>query len=107
MAISAAIIYELFFVFNCRDDDKGFFQRSFKENFLSNKYLTFAILFSFILQLCFIYVPFFNNIFQTAPLTLFELFLVIIFSSIGLLIMPKWFHKDITEVFKIRKKQKQ
>jgi Ca2+-transporting ATPase len=107
MAISTAIIYELFFVFNCRDDDKGFFQRSFKENFLSNKYLTLAVIFSFILQLCFIYVPFFNNVFQTAPLTLFELFLVIIFSSIGLFIMPKWFHKDITEVFKIGKKNKQ
>jgi Ca2+-transporting ATPase len=100
MAISSAIIYELFFVFNCRDDEKGLFLKSFKENFLSNKYLTLAVLFSFILQLCFIYLPFFNTLFQTTPLNLFEMFLVLFFASFGLLIRPKWFHKDITKLFK-------
>jgi len=101
MAISTAIIFELFFVFNCRDDEKSVFNKSFKENFLSNKYLTAAVFGSIILQLCFIYLPIFNSLFNTTPLTLIELFIVFAFSSTGLFIIPKWFHKDFTKVFGI------
>jgi Ca2+-transporting ATPase len=100
IAISSAILYELFFVFNCRDDEKGFFEKSFKENFLSNKYLTAAVGASLILQMLFIYNPVFNALFQTAPLSLFELFLAFAFASWGLFITPKYFHKDITKIFK-------
>jgi Ca2+-transporting ATPase len=100
MAISAAIIFELFFVFNCRDDEKGFLLKSFKENFLTNKYLTAAVGASLIFQMCFIYLPVFNNLFQTTPLNIVELGIVFIFSTFGLFIRPKWFHKDITKLFK-------
>jgi P-type Ca2+ transporter type 2C len=100
MSISSAIIYELFFVFNCRDDDKGIFSRTFKENFLDNKYLTVAVLASLILQLGFIYLPFLNNIFKTTPLNFIELGLVFLFATLGLLIRPKWFHKDFSTLFK-------
>jgi Ca2+-transporting ATPase len=95
MAISNAVIYELFFVFNCRHDDKSVWERSFSENFLSNKWLTLAVVFSFVLQMLFIYNPVMNELFSTTPLTMVELGLVFIFASFGLLIIPKWFHKDL------------
>ncbi len=99
MAISTAIFFELFFVFNCRDDEKSFFKKSFKENFLSNKYLTLAVAGSIILQLCFIYLPIFNSLFKTAPLNIYELGIVLLFSTMGLFIIPKFFHKDISKIF--------
>ena len=99
MAISSAIFYELFFLFNCRDDDRSVWQKSFKENFLSNKKLTLAVIASVILQLCFIYLPIFNSLFKTAALSLGELGLVLFFSSWGLFIVPKYFHKELPDLF--------
>jgi len=97
MAISSAIFYELFFVFNCRDDDKGVWSRSFKENFLSNKFLTLGVAGSLIMQLLFIYNPFFNTIFRTTPLALWELGLVFLFATPGLFLLPRWFHIDLNK----------
>ncbi len=95
MSISSAIIYELFFVFNCRDDDKSIWERSFKENFLSNKFLTISVIISFILQFMFIYFPPFQTIFRTASLNIVELGIVFLFALPGLFIFPKYFHKEI------------
>ncbi|MBD3312668.1 HAD-IC family P-type ATPase [archaeon] len=95
MAISSAIIYELFFVFNCRDDDKSVWERGFKENFLSNKKLTIAVVISLTLQLMVIYLPFLQAIFKTTSLTFIELGMVFLFASTGLLILPRWFHKEL------------
>ncbi len=96
MAISSAIFYELFFVFNCRDNDKSVWERSFKENFLSNKFLSAAVIVSFALQLSLIYFPPLQTVFKTTALSLPELGLVLFFASWGLFILPKWFHKDLT-----------
>jgi len=96
MAISSAIIYELFFVFNCRDDNKSVWGRSFRENFLSNKKLTIAVIVSLMLQLMLIYFPPFQAVFKTVALTLPEFGMVLFFASWGLFIIPKWFHKDLT-----------
>ncbi|MBN1923642.1 MAG: calcium-translocating P-type ATPase, SERCA-type [Nanoarchaeota archaeon] len=95
MAISGAIIFELFFVFNCRDDDKGIWRIGFKDTFFSNKWLTAAFIGSMFLQFMFIYNPLFNLLFKTVPLNLAEIGLVFLFASGGLLIIPKWFHKDL------------
>jgi Ca2+-transporting ATPase len=95
MAISSAIIYELFFVFNCRDDDKSIWERSFSENFLSNKKLTLAVIVSLFLQLMLIYYPPFQFIFRTSALSLVEFGMVLFFASWGLFILPRWFHKEL------------
>ena len=99
MAISSAIIYELFFVFNCRSDNKSIWERSFRENFLSNKFLTFSVIISVLLQLMIIYIPPFQIIFKTTSLSIWEMALVLFFASWGLFIIPKWFHKEFN-VFK-------
>lgn len=46
----------------------------FSQGILSNKNLVFAVLVTFVLQLSIIYIPVFNELFKTTPLTLTELF---------------------------------
>ncbi|MFN3481109.1 MAG: cation-translocating P-type ATPase, partial [Thermodesulfovibrionales bacterium] len=54
----------------------------FKIGLFSNPYLLSAILFSFISQMATIYIPFLNPIFKTEPLTLQELSITLLLSSI-------------------------
>ncbi len=98
IVISKAIFYELFLVFNCRDDKKSVFDMGFKKAFLSNKWLTLSVLFSIVLQLLFIYNPVFNTLFKTVPLTLNELLIVVAFSSIALFLPVKLLNRDLNKV---------
>ena len=54
----------------------------FKIGLFSNKYLLFAVLLTFILQMSTVYVPALNPIFKTEPLTLNELMLTLAVSSV-------------------------
>ncbi|OOG78470.1 cation-translocating P-type ATPase [Flavobacterium sp. A45] len=54
----------------------------FKIGILSNKPMLGALLLTVILQMLIIYIPFFNTVFKTQPLTVFELVLTIAVSSI-------------------------
>jgi Ca2+-transporting ATPase len=57
-------------------------QSIFKIGIFSNKPLLWALLLSFTLQMMIIYTPFFNDIFKTQPLTLYELGIIILVSTI-------------------------
>lgn len=54
----------------------------FKIGLFSNPYLLGAVLFSFISQMATIYIPFLNPVFKTEPLTLKELIITLLLSSI-------------------------
>jgi Ca2+-transporting ATPase len=58
IAFTVFVMFQIFNVFNCRSE-KGF----------SNKFLLIAIGLSFMLQLCVIYIPFFQGIFRTTALS--------------------------------------
>ncbi|HBG28937.1 MAG: hypothetical protein A2Y10_02340 [Planctomycetes bacterium GWF2_41_51] len=83
-ARSAAFIVlacsQLFHSFNCRNQKKSLF----KIGLLTNKNLIFAVTASFLLQMMVIYTPFFQRVFKTVPLGLFDWVMVIIISSFPL-----------------------
>lgn len=55
---------------------------TFSIGFLSNRLLLGAVALTFVLQLATIYIPAFNSIFKTEPLTLFELIMTLALSSV-------------------------
>lgn len=65
-------------VFAIRHDMRSFFS----ENPLTNYRLVLAVLMTFILQLCTIYIPALNPIFKTTPLSMNELLIAIALSSV-------------------------
>jgi P-type Ca2+ transporter type 2C len=54
----------------------------FRQGFLSNKPLMGAVLLTFVLQICVIYIPFFNSVFKTTPLSAKELLITIALSLV-------------------------
>ncbi|MEM5797718.1 MAG: calcium-translocating P-type ATPase, SERCA-type [Candidatus Aenigmatarchaeota archaeon] len=81
------VLFELFFVFNCRSENKSVFQI----NPFSNKFLTLSVIGALLLQIAIVYLPFFNIVFHTVPLNLFDWLLIIPFAATGLLVLPKLF----------------
>ncbi len=86
-ARSAAFIVlacsQLFHSFNCRNLKTSIF----KIGVFTNKSLIIAAMFSFLLQMMVIYTPFFQKVFKTVPLGLFDWVMVIVISSFPLLAM--------------------
>ena len=54
----------------------------FRMNFFSNKLLLGAVVGTLVLQLMAVYLPFFNNLFGTNPLTLSQLLICFVLSTI-------------------------
>lgn len=61
---TVTVIFQLFLVFSVRFQNRSFFHQ-----FLSNPWLLGSIFFSVILQLVALYVPFFQTLLETEPLT--------------------------------------
>ncbi|MGF7117814.1 calcium-transporting P-type ATPase, PMR1-type [Methanobacterium oryzae] len=77
VAFTVFVMFQIFNVFNCRSE-RGF----------SNKFLVIAIGISFILQLCVIYVPFLQGIFETTALSIIDWVVIVIVAS--LIIVSDW-----------------
>ena len=78
MVFTVLCLTQLGHVFAIRSEKESLF----KIGLFSNKYLFFAVLLTFILQMTTVYVPVLNPIFKTEPLTLNELMLTLALSSI-------------------------
>jgi Ca2+-transporting ATPase len=93
LAFSTLMMFQMFNVINCKTLKVSIF----KEGLFSNKWLIGAILLSIVLQLAVVYVPQFNVLFSTVPLSAIDwLFVVLISSSvlwIGELIKFFWRRK--------------
>jgi len=87
MAFTTAIMFELFFVFNCRSETKSVFRM----NLLTNKRLILGVLITALLHLMILYVPFFNPYFGTIPLSINDWLIIVLLASSGLLISPRKF----------------
>lgn len=72
---TAVAIDSLFYVFSCRLLNKPIW----RQNIFSNKYLIIACILGLVVQLFAVYTPFFQNVFKTVPLNLFDWFIVLMF----------------------------
>ena len=84
---TSTVLFELFFVFNCRSEKHSVF----RSDILQNKALVLAVAVSFLLQLAVIYVPVLQPLFQTVPLDASDWLIILAMSSAGLLILPEVF----------------
>ena len=87
MIFATAVFFELFFVLNCRSENKSVFKKRISDN----KKLLFALPASFGLQLLAIYFPPFQQVFKTVPLEFKELFVILAMSASSLLVLPEIF----------------
>ena len=90
MVFTTLVMFELFVVFNCKSEKHWVFNR---ETF-NNKWLIIAVVISFGLHLFILYNPLMQVVFKTVPLSLFDWGRVLLLSSWGLLIHPKFFYKE-------------
>jgi P-type Ca2+ transporter type 2C len=77
MVFTTLVITQLLHTYNFRFEDRGIFRK----DIFSNKYLNLAVLVSVLLQVTIIYVPWFQDVFETASLSI-ENWLLIAVSSI-------------------------
>jgi Ca2+-transporting ATPase len=77
IAFTTMAMFQVFNSLNCRSRNKSVF----KLGFFTNKYLIGAIIISVFLQICAVYLFFFNDLLGTTPLSLFDWLLIILISS--------------------------
>ncbi|MFO7732114.1 MAG: calcium-translocating P-type ATPase, SERCA-type [Candidatus Aminicenantes bacterium] len=82
-ALATLACSQLFHAFNCRSQTRSLFRLGV----LSNPQLVLATVSSFLLQMAVIYVPFLQKVFKTEALSLFDLGVIMAFSSLPLWIM--------------------
>jgi Ca2+-transporting ATPase len=83
VALAVLTCSELFHSFSCRSQMESFFTLGL----FSNPGLVVANVGSFLLQLAIIYAPFFQPIFKTQPLSLTDLGVILVFSSLPFWVM--------------------
>jgi Ca2+-transporting ATPase len=83
LAVTLFVVVQSFYLLNCRSLNDSVF----KINFFSNSYLLIGVALMFIVQLCFIYLPFMNTIFNSAPISLNSWGLMLLYGFISLVIV--------------------
>ncbi len=91
MALTVTVLFEMFFVFNCRSETRSVFRK----NPFSNKYLFAAVIITIFLHLSILYIPYLNTLFDTVPLALSDWMIIIPLSLSGLLVVPEIFIKRV------------
>ncbi|PKL36332.1 ATPase [Candidatus Peregrinibacteria bacterium HGW-Peregrinibacteria-1] len=81
LVFTQVVIFQLFFVFICKDDNF----KNFK-TFFNNKHLIYAVSISLVMQIAMIHLPFMQTIFKTVPLSISQWLLVTLAASTCFLI---------------------
>jgi len=87
MIFTSTVLFELFFVFNCRSEKRSVFRK----NILENRLLILAVVVSLLLQLAVIYIPFLQSLFETVALNGRDWLIILAMSATGLLVLPELF----------------
>lgn len=82
---TSTVMFELFFVFNCRSEKRSVF----RNNPLGNRPLVLAVIVSVALQLAVVYVPFLQPLFKTVPLNVSDWLIILAIATSGLFILPE------------------
>ena len=90
VVFTAICIFEYFLTYNCRSETHSIWRLGWR-GLTENRGLLYSIIISFGFQLVIIYVPFFNVIFKTVPLSPYDWLLVLVGSASGLLVLPEIF----------------
>ena len=83
LAVTLFIVVQSFYLLNCRSLSKSVF----KVNFFSNRYVLVGISLMFIVQAGYIYLPFMNTIFNSAPIGLDSWILMLGYGTLSLIIV--------------------
>ncbi len=90
MAFTTAVLFELFFVYNCRSPRQSVFNGMFK-----NRALLASVGLSLVLQLAVIYVPVLQRLLKTAPLGIGDWMVVLPLSLLALFpLLGNFWSKD-------------
>jgi Ca2+-transporting ATPase len=89
-AFMQACVFELIVVFNCRSEKYN----AFKAGFTTNKFLLISVIFGLILTISLCYIPFFQQLFHTAPLPPEDWLVIFGLSSLGFLVLPEIFFRN-------------
>lgn len=95
MAFTALVVFQLWNALNCRSELKSMISM----DIFKNGYLILAILVSLALQLIIIYVPFFEDIFTTRAITLYDWAIIALLTSSIFIIIE--IRKALCRYFKI------
>jgi Ca2+-transporting ATPase len=87
MVFTQTVMFELFFIFNCRSEEHSVF----KIGVTGNRRLLLAIATSVCLQAAVLYIPFLQFYFGTVPLTFQEWTFILLLSTAGLFVLPEVF----------------
>ena len=79
MAFTSIMMFEAFQTFAC----KSITTPTFRIGILNNKWLLGAVASSILLQAAILYIPFFQNLFKVAPLSLFDWLIIVVVASTG------------------------
>ncbi|OUD14208.1 cation-translocating P-type ATPase [Thioflexithrix psekupsensis] len=83
LAVTLFVIVQSFYLLNCR----SLTQSVFYVNLFSNYWIWIGIGLMFLAQLAFIYLPFMNTIFHSAPIALNQWFIMMIYGAVTLIIV--------------------
>ena len=83
MVFTTLVITQLLHTYNFRFEDRGIFRK----DIFGNKYLNLAVVVSILLQVAIIYIPWFQDIFETTSLSLENWLLVAVSSVVPVLII--------------------
>jgi magnesium-transporting ATPase (P-type) len=84
-----AAFFELFVIWNCRSETRSVWRLG-RQNF-RNKYFVIAEIVSIVATLGLCYIPLTANLFGLVPMTLTDLFYVLVVASWGLFVLPEVF----------------
>jgi len=97
MIFTSTVLFELFFVFNCRSESHSVFRK----NPFGNRLLVLAVMLSLLCQLAVIYWRPLGDLFETVPLNGSDWLIILAMSLTGLLILPEVFIRRRDEVQEI------